>query len=119
MRARNVLVAVAVAGLLGACGGGDSKDDSSQSTAKPAASGPSITIKDFKFSPTPASAKVGDTVTISNEDGTNHSVTADDGSFDTTPFSSGSKTITVAKAGTVAYHCVIHSSMKGVIQVAS
>ena len=76
-----------------------------------------ITIKSFKFTPSPASAKAGATVTVSNGDGTDHSLTADDGSFDTGVFSSGTKTITVSKAGSFSYHCKIHNFMTGVIQV--
>ena len=54
---------------------------------------------------------------VANEDGTNHSMTADDGSFDTTIFSSGSKPITFTKAGEIKVHCEIHNFMTGVIQV--
>ena len=81
--------------------------------------GTAITIKDFTFSPTPLHAKVGDTITVTNDDNTAHQLTANDSSFDTGAFSSGSKTITVAKAGTFAYHCAIHDYMTGVIQVAA
>lgn len=121
MRVRLMLIVVTFLALLTACGGSDSKSDSTDTTAKPAAtaSGATITIKGFAFSPTPLSAKVGDTITVKNDDSTNHSVTADNGAFDTEPFDSGTKTISVTTAGTVAYHCKIHSSMKGVIQVAS
>ena len=76
-----------------------------------------ITIKRLAFSPTAMTAKVGDTITVTNEDGTDHSVTADDGSFDTKPFSSGSRTFVAAKAGTFEYHCAIHSSMHGELQI--
>lgn len=88
----------------------------SSSSGGAAAAG-TITIQNFKFSPNPVKAKVGDTITVTNNDGTNHSVTADDKSFDTTPFSSGSKTITVSKAGTIKFHCEIHSTMTGEIDV--
>jgi plastocyanin len=71
------------------------------------------------FSPTPLPAKVGDTITVTNKDGINHTFTADDNSFDTGAFSSGSKMVKVANAGTIAYHCNIHTFMHGTIQVAS
>jgi plastocyanin len=76
-----------------------------------------VTIKSLKFSPDPLTAKVGDTVTVSNEDGFAHTFTADDNSFDTGSFASGSKTVKLTKAGTIAYHCNIHSSMHGTLQV--
>ena len=71
------------------------------------------------FSPTPLNAKVGDTITVSNQDGTDHELKANDASFDTGRFSSGSKTIKVEKAGMFAYHCAIHDYMTGVIQVSA
>jgi plastocyanin len=77
-----------------------------------------ISIKDFKFSPTPLNAKVGDTITVTNEDDTDHELKADDGSFDAGRYAKGSGTITVTKAGTFAYHCDVHDYMTGVIQVA-
>ena len=88
------------------------------STAGTGASG-AITIKDFKFNPTPLNAKVGDTITVTNQDGTDHELKANDGgAFDAGRFSNGSKTFTVTKAGTFAYHCDVHDYMTGVIQVA-
>jgi plastocyanin len=69
------------------------------------------------FVPTPTQAKVGQTITVTNDDSTDHSFTAVDGSFDTGVFSSGSKTITVTKAGTFAVHCRIHNFMTGSVVV--
>lgn len=122
-----VLVTALVTAALGACGSDSGSKSSStttagaDTTAKPAqtASSGAITIENFKFSPNPLSAKVGDSITVTNKDGTNHTMTADDESFDTKEFSTGSKTITVVKAGTVGYHCHVHDYMKGVIQVSA
>ena len=90
-------------------------------TTPPMTSSPSarstITIASFTYSPNPATAKVGDTITITNNDGTDHTVTADDHSFDTGGFSSGSRTITVTHPGTITFHCDIHNFMTGSIQV--
>jgi plastocyanin len=91
----------------------------SSTTAAPAATAGKITIQGFKFGPDPSSAKVGDTITVTNQDGTDHSLTATDGSFDTGVFSSGSKTFTVSKAGTFAFHCKIHNFMTGTLTVSS
>jgi plastocyanin len=52
---------------------------------------------------------------VTNSDSTNHSMTANDGSFDTGVFSSGSKTIQLPKAGTFMFHCRIHSFMTGTV----
>ncbi len=86
--------------------------------ASPAAAG-TIDIHQFMFQPSPAHAKVGATITVTNKDSTDHSLTAIDGSFDTGVFSSGSKTITLTKAGTFSIHCRIHNFMTGTIIVAA
>ena len=104
---------VAAVGLAAGCSSGSSK--ASAPASETVAAG--ITIKDFKFSPTPFTAKVGDTITVTNQDGTDHELKANDGSFDAGRFANGSKTFTVTKAGTFAYHCDVHDYMTGVIQV--
>ena len=76
------------------------------------------TIKDFKFSPEPVQAKVGDVIAWTNNDSTTHTVTLDDGSCDGGQAAPGATVaLSFGKAGTYAYHCAIHSSMKGTVQV--
>ena len=85
----------------------------------PAGAAGGITIKDFSFGNGPINAKVGVAVAIANGDGTTHTVTADDGAFDSGNIAGGgSGTVNVAKAGTYAFHCNIHKSMKGSLVVA-
>jgi plastocyanin len=100
-----------------ASGGTGTTAAGSSTSAPAAAAAGTIDITGFKFVPSPAQAKVGDTITVTNKDGTDHSLTANDGSFDTGVFSSGSKTITLTKAGTVSIHCRIHNFMTGSIVV--
>ncbi len=53
-----------------------------------------------------------------NNDSASHTVTADDGSFKSDTLATGATfSQTFAKAGTFAYHCAIHPSMKGTITV--
>ena len=120
------LVAVAAAAtLLAGCGGGDSNASSPpKSTSAPAnpasgASGSAVTISGFKFAPTSLTVKRGAKVTVTNDDSTAHTATADDGnSFDTGTLDSGSsQTISVSKPGSYAYHCSIHPFMKGTLVV--
>ena len=81
------------------------------------AGGTAITIKNFRYSPDPIVVKAGDTITVTNDDGTAHTLTADDGSFDTGNLAGGAeKTITVAAPGSYAYHCDIHNYMTGKIE---
>ena len=100
------------------CGGGSPASTTSSSPPGTASSG-ALTIKNFAFTPNPLAAKAGDTITVTNGDGTDHQVVADDNSFDTGVFADGTRTFTVTKAGTVNYHCKIHSYMTGAIQVAA
>jgi plastocyanin len=106
-----LLVAVAALGTA-ACG--DDKKDSG--TASGSAD---ITIKDFAYSPSPLKAKVGATITVKNDDGTTHTLTADDDSVDTGNISGGkSGSVKLSKAGTLKYHCNIHgTTMAGTIDV--
>ena len=129
-----LIVAVALFALgVAGCGSSSNNSSSSRTTTTTAASGTtpggptstaapgasdSITIQNFKFNPDPLSVKSGTKVTVAIlDDGVPHSVTADDGSFDTGIFtkSDGPKTITVSKGGTIHYHCQVHSFMKGTI----
>ena len=68
----------------------------------------------------PAKVQVtaGQKVTWTNTDGFPHTVTADNGSFDSGPVAAGtSYARTFKQAGTFAYHCKIHSSMHGTVVV--
>jgi len=80
--------------------------------------GNAVTIQNFSFGPATLDVAVGTTVTWTNMDSTNHTVTANDGSFDSKAISSG-KTFsqTFANAGTFAYHCSIHTTMTATITV--
>ena len=61
--------------------------------------------------------KRGAKVTVTNDDSTAHTATADDGNtFDTGTLDPGSsQTISVSKPGSYPYHCSIHPFMKGTI----
>jgi plastocyanin len=90
------------------------------STTPAPAGSQTIAIQNFKFSPDPLAVKAGTKVTVAIlDDNVPHSLTADDGAFDTGIFmkSSGPKTITLSRSGTFKYHCQVHSFMKGTIEV--
>jgi plastocyanin len=84
----------------------------------PQAQQASVQIKDFQFTPSKVTIKVGGTVTWTNEGSSVHTVTADDGSFDSGDLQKG-KTFsqTFDSTGTFSYHCSIHSSMKAQVVV--
>ncbi len=140
-----LLVVPAIAGmfLLGACGD-DSGSSSGGSTPAPAATGGdvaqpgygipaditqaaaggaaaeagTVVAKSVAYNPTEITVKVGDTITFKNQDSFAHTFTADNGDFDSGNVDGGSEFQYVAdEAGTIAFHCKIHSNMKGTITV--
>src|SRR5215210_789879 len=63
-----------------------------------------IDIANFRYSPDPLVVSAGTSVKVTNRDGTAHTVTANDKSFDTGELDGGATTtITLAKAGTYQY----------------
>jgi plastocyanin len=94
------------------------------SSESPAASsgggggGNAVTIENFAFGPATLEVPVGTSVTWTNQDSASHTATADDGSFDSKSLGTGQTfSQTFSAAGTFAYHCSIHSSMKGTVTV--
>ncbi|MGI8776810.1 MAG: cupredoxin domain-containing protein [Acidimicrobiales bacterium] len=82
--------------------------------------GTAITIKGFAFQPPELRAKVGDTITVTNADGTDHTLTAVDGSFTTGRFATGAKTVKVTAPGRFEFKCEVHGFMPhGFIQVSA
>ncbi|HYH48961.1 MAG TPA: cupredoxin domain-containing protein [Acidimicrobiia bacterium] len=67
-----------------------------------------ITIDQFQYNPAELAAKVGQPITITNNDDFPHTVTAKDGAFDVTVPAKGSATVTVPKAGNFPYTCTLH-----------
>ena len=88
--------------------------------AAPAAGAGAVTIKGFSFAPGDLSVKVGTKVTWTNEDSAKHKIKSDDGTFDSDALGQGDTfEHTFDTAGTFAYICSIHPSMKGTITVGS
>jgi plastocyanin len=78
----------------------------------------SVSIVDFAFDPGLVTVDAGATVTWTNQGPSPHTVTADDGSFDSgTLDAGGTFSFTFTNAGTVSYHCTIHPNMVGSVVV--
>ena len=124
------LVALAVAG----CGSsksdsstsGSSSTPSSTSTSTPAASpapasGGAVAVKmqNIAFEPKNVTAKVGQKITWTNADSTDHNAVANKGaSFKSKDFGKGGTySYKLEKAGTISYECTIHPGMVGTITV--
>ena len=77
-----------------------------------------VGIENLTFSPKVITVKAGTIVTFTNDDTTAHTVTSDDGTFDTGTIAAGdSLTLPFDEPGTFAYHCEIHPSMTGTVIV--
>jgi plastocyanin len=87
--------------------------------ARAAAPAPtSVSIQFAAFGPTPIDVLPGQTVTWTNQSERTHTVTADDGAFDSGELPAGAMfSQTLAAAGAVTYHCRIHPEMRGEIDV--
>lgn len=78
-----------------------------------------IVIKAMAFHPPEQTVHVGDTVEWKNQDIFAHTVTADDGSFDSGLIQPGdSWKMTVKSAASIAYHCKPHPNMKAKLVLA-
>jgi plastocyanin len=126
---------------LAACGTGATAGSSAEagaaapgstSTMAPMPSGPAVTpaeapvagdhvaIRSFAFGPAAITVKPGTTVTWTQQDEDQHTVTADDGSFASSPLTTGQGyTHTFTDPGTYHYHCSIHPFMHGTVVVAN
>ena len=77
-----------------------------------------VSIRDFFFDPARITVAPGTTVMWVNEGNHPHTVTADDGSFDSEVLNPGdSFMVRFRRSGTVSYHCEIHPFMKGSVTV--
>jgi len=78
----------------------------------------SVNIGDNFFAPPNAAVEPGSTITWTNSGREPHTVTADDGSFDSGVLNPGdSYTVAFDGQGTVTYHCAIHPNMVGSVSV--
>jgi plastocyanin len=132
---------VAVSAVLAACGAGAATSSapagpgtgssSSSSTSMPmplstaaVANAPvatdKVAIQGFAFGPATITVKPGTTVTWTQQDEDQHTVTANDGSFTSSPLITGTTyTHTFTAPGTYQYHCSIHPFMHGTVVVAN
>jgi plastocyanin len=106
--------------VLAACSSDDSGDEASDSAGDDGGSecDGDICLSGTQYVPSDLTVAVGDTVTWASVDSPDHTVTADDDSFDSGTLSNGDTfEETFDEAGEFAYHCEIHSSMTGTITV--
>ncbi len=98
--------------------GGAAPAEGAAAAPAEAPANPVVRIADFSFSGD-LTVTVGQTVTVTNVDGAPHTVTANDGSFDTGDIGGGGTGSFVAptQPGTYDFICTIHPSMTGQLVV--
>ena len=100
---------------------GQEGQDQSQAqgvVAVPVPEARSIDIRDNRFEPADATVAPGATLMWINYDQAQHTVTADDGQFDSGVLDPGDIfVVTVEGAGKLTYHCTLHPEMKGSVTV--
>lgn len=120
--------AAALTLMIGGCGGDDddAADGSDGTVAQPEGSdsgdggggGSSLTMVNFAFSPDEVTVASGGSVSLTNEDGSTHTFTSDDGGFDVSVNAGESAEAQIdAEAGSYDFHCEIHPSMTGTLTV--
>ena len=78
-----------------------------------------VVIKNFAFAPTSLAVAPATKITVVNQDGAPHTVTAQDNSFDTGIIAAGQRGEITAPSspGAYPYICIIHPSMTGALIV--
>jgi plastocyanin len=119
-----LLVCAVVALAAAGCGSSNKSSTSTSSSSTSSASsssggGVAIKMQNIAFDPKDVTVKVGQKVTWTNDDSTNHNVTAQSGaSFKSKDFGKGGTfSFTPTKAGTIKYVCTIHPGMDGTLTV--
>jgi plastocyanin len=87
-------------------------------SASASASAATVNVQFQAFGPDPVQVLPGESVEWDNVSERTHTVTADDGSFDSGDLDPGLKfEVNFASAGTFAYHCTKHAGMTGEVDV--
>jgi len=77
-----------------------------------------VNVVDFAYEPTAMTVTAGDTVRWTNAGSAPHTVTADDGTFQSETLRTGASfEQTFATAGTFTYTCQFHPQMRGTVVV--
>jgi plastocyanin len=99
-------------------GGGGTTTAPAPSGAAAAPDGPQIVVQNLAYGNTTLEVQRGTTVTWVNRDQVQHTVTSDNGNFDSGMINGGASwSYTFTEAGTFPYHCTPHPFMQARIIV--
>jgi plastocyanin len=77
-----------------------------------------VWIQNMSFNPSTINITAGTTITWTNKDGVNHTITSNTGIFDSGSIATnGTYSHLFGSAGTFPYHCTIHPSMTATVVV--
>jgi len=109
---------VLAAGVAG-CGDDEKKSGAGGGAAPSKAGDVKVSMKDIQFEPKAVKAKVGQTVTWTNDESVEHNVVAKSGAdFSSKAFGLGKMfTAKVEEPGKIDYVCTLHPGMDGTIEV--
>jgi plastocyanin len=97
---------------------GETNTNSSNQTVDQQPTARAVSIGDNFFEPAAATIEPGDSVTWTNNGAVPHTVTADNGLFDSGVLDPGeSYTVDFDGQGTLAYYCTLHPEMRGSLTV--
>ncbi len=109
---RRLLASVAAVALLVPTGAAEAR------SAGHRAAGASVTVANMAFSPAKVTVALGERVTWTFQDSVAHTSTSDQGFWDSGTRSGGATySRAFGSAGSFAYHCTIHSMMRGKVRV--
>lgn len=115
------ITAVLIVSLLAACAGAPAQDEESQPIEEPAEAQPGrfeVTISGFAYDAAEITVQVGTTVRWTNNDSAPHTVTNENGEWDSgTIDTGGTFSYTFEEPGSYPYGCTIHPSMAGTVLV--
>ena len=114
---RRFAATVLIAAIVVAACGGSGTSPAASAAGQPAAAN-AVTIVDFAFNPASLTVVKGTSVTWTNNGSVGHTVTADDGTFNSNTVAAGATfSQTFDTAGTFSYHCSIHTTMTASVTV--
>ena len=120
LRARTALVVVALLWGASACSGDDAAVPGPTDLDTPPPDGATVAMVDFAYEPAEVEVEMGEAVVFTNEGDEAHTVTQDDGGFDSGEQLPGETFRLLTDETTeevVAFHCELHPDMEGTVRV--